>query len=163
MERVTFDLKPQSSRYVKMEFSGGSKEPLQIDKLEAWSITPLLVFDYKKGQSYQLFYGNPKAVAQGGGPGLQNVNKLLSSCPALGLGEELKPVAVKAPVNQPGAATVQRKQGWKGSRYRYASDRTSPSLQLHASGKVTSQRKARDAIEDVGPEIERVLRTIFRN
>lgn len=91
-ENLEARFKPQTFRYIKLELSSGSRGAITVDKLHATAAVRMAVFNYRSGQGYRLFYGNPSARAVPAAPGASsiNVNQVVSSSSEIGLGPEQK-------------------------------------------------------------------------
>jgi hypothetical protein len=100
-QELAIRMRPQFSRYLKIELSGRGNKPLPIGKVEATACIPLAIFDYNRGSEFRVMYGNAKSgtriekeVPQ------NNPTRVLTSQIALRTAEERKnvappPVAVK--------------------------------------------------------------------
>lgn len=61
-ENTHFRFNADPSRYVKLELTSGTRKPINIEKIEALSVPPLVVFEFQEGEQYRLLYSNPKSV-----------------------------------------------------------------------------------------------------
>jgi hypothetical protein len=89
-ESLEIQTKPQTKRYLKMEFSEGDARSLPVDKIEASGNLPLVVFEYDPTVTYRLYYDNPRGVAinHPGAPPSFNLAHVAATSSAVALGSD---------------------------------------------------------------------------
>ncbi len=85
-------------RYISMELYGGSRTPVQVERLEAAGTMRMAIFEYHRGLEYKLFYDNPSAESAESNPGASpaKLAKIVSTSSNVRLGKEQKNDAVRA-------------------------------------------------------------------
>lgn len=58
-ENLTLSFSGQLPRYFKLTLEGDVGRPVTVDSLTVLGLKPRMVFPYRKGKRYRLYYGNP--------------------------------------------------------------------------------------------------------
>ncbi len=116
-ENITFNFQPITSRYIKIELTGGARQILSITGVETWSIAPAIAFEAKEGETYRLYYGASKATPETQlGPSI-NVSRIFTDAGRANMSDEItvvrsrKTPASPAVSKPPGVATTTEKLG----------------------------------------------------
>jgi len=102
-EKLTAQVKPLPFRYIKVELSGGNGGPIPVESLQAWGTFRMAVFDHRRGESYRLYYDNPRAAAPvtDATRSSINVNQLAAASSEMTLGPEQKTVVTPSHAEGP--------------------------------------------------------------
>jgi len=94
-ENLSARFKAQPSRFLMLELSGAGSPPIEVSGIAATGAIPAAIFEYRRGETYRLFYGNRRAKASSGEERAPEMDRVagVSISSGVRLGKEEKNVA----------------------------------------------------------------------
>lgn len=110
-EKLSATVKPQTCRYVMMELTGGTPV-VPVDRVVATVSVPMMVFEYRQGSNYRLFFDNPSATPPNREtpPSAINAGQVAATSTDVSLGSPQKNVAPHSPA--PAVSQIEESSGF---------------------------------------------------